>query len=105
METHCVLLPFFPTLLLLTHAGEQATAEVSIGLTQHWPFIYSHLKSLQLGTGMRNCLSRSGSESLRTPLHPAAGTMYVREESFASVCTWQPKVHALPGGVFFITSL
>lgn len=32
--------------------------------------------------------------SLRTPLQLAAGKMYVREESFAGVCTCEPKVHA-----------
>lgn len=58
MEKHCVLNPFFPTLLLLTSAGEQDTAEVSVGLTQHWHLIYSHLKSVQLGTGMRNWLEK-----------------------------------------------
>lgn len=67
--------------------------EVSFGLTQHWPSMYSHLKSVQLGIAGRNCLSGSGSV-LRSLFHYSVRKIGVSEEGFAGIWTWEPKVHA-----------
>lgn len=68
MEKHCVLVLFFPWLLLLTCDKSRMQEEMSFGFAHYTIRIYPS-KIYTTGNCIRNCFPRSGNVVLHTLLH------------------------------------